>query len=799
MKKLTIKYNPYTITTEFTIDGKQPKIDSSLNVGNSRLQEWADQLPTWIVKEFNDKNWDIQFTGTEDDYADLQVGFSQNNSGVKAKFSIKRMPDVDEAEEAIDRLFTEIQHGPFKELKTKEIRDSFMKAKNQEFEIDVIATMNSGKSTLINAFLGRELMPSAMEATTATIVRIKDNDNENDKTFNIKAFNSEDKLLNTINNVTLEQMQAINKDEKVAYVNIEGDIPFVSASGMKLVLVDTPGTNNARNMQHEKITYQMIANSEKSMVLFVMNGQQLGVNDEKILLDYVCSCMKKGGKQSKDRFLFVVNKVNCFDPQPKHDGPGCIKRILNGVKKDLEDRGIRNPNIFPVAALPALQLREEDQFGMVLNSYKMFANAFEEMRFDQYTDFMHLPASLKKKIDDSKKNGLPDELIEIYTGIISLEEAINLYVKKYARTAKIMDLVLAFNSKLEELTAEANIREALRKDQAVKAEMEKQIKQVRKNIEVARKARIFSTKVDNLDLVSGAQCEVTALFKGLRTDISTMMAGRQTKVELSKAKQQCAEIEKQSQSIITQLKVQVEKIVVNTYKNTIDDIIAEYKKYLQDLNMSAVGDKLKLNPLKLVGSQLGDIDMDKLINAHKEAMTEKEIKVESYTVKTGSDTTDNTIGGGFWGGIIGGVLGTVVPGIGTVFGTAVGTAIGGWIGNKRGDTTKYDVKTRHIEIPQTNTYVNMNVVASEFLQPIQEELAVTEKAVLDYVKTETVEVKSFISRKLQDIDKVLDSKLNILAKYETGIKEKDAIIAERQKQLKWLEDIEKKVNRIVKY
>jgi hypothetical protein len=93
----------------------------------------------------------------------------------------------------------------------------------------------------------------------------------------------------------------------------------------------------------------------------------------------------------------------------------------------------------------------------------------------------------------------------------------------------------------------------------------------------------------------------------------------------------------------------------------------------------------------------------------------------------------------------------------------------------------------------------MNVVASEFLQPIQEELAVTEKAVLDYVKTETVEVKSFISRKLQDIDKVLDSKLNILAKYETGIKEKDAIIAERQKQLKWLEDIEKKVNRIVKY
>ena len=112
---------------------------------------------------------------------------------------------------------------------------------------------------------------------------------------------------------------------------------------------------------------------------------------------------------------------------------------------------------------------------------------------------------------------------------------------------------------------------------------------------------------------------------------------------------------------------------------------------------------------------------------------------------------------------------------------------------------KTETKIRTIELPKTTTYVNMNVVANEFLQPIQEELAVTEKSVLDYVKSETVEVKSFVNRKLEEIDKILDSKLSMLAEYETGVKEKDAIIAERQKQLKWLEDIEKKINSIVKY
>ena len=144
MKKLTIKYNPYTITTEFTIDGKQPKMDSSLNVGNSRLQEWADQLPNWLVKEYNDKNWDIQFTGTTDDFTDLLEGFSQNNAGVKAKFSTKRMPDVDETENYIKKIFDEIQRGPIKELKSKDIIEAFEKAKNQEFEINVVATMSSG-------------------------------------------------------------------------------------------------------------------------------------------------------------------------------------------------------------------------------------------------------------------------------------------------------------------------------------------------------------------------------------------------------------------------------------------------------------------------------------------------------------------------------------------------------------------------------------------------------------------------------------------------------------------------------
>lgn len=72
---------------------------------------------------------------------------------------------------------------------------------------------------------------------------------------------------------------------------------------MKLVLVDTPGPNNSRDPHHQQMTYRMLENSDKSLVLFVMNGTQLNVNDEKNFMDYVCDCMAKGGKQSRERYI----------------------------------------------------------------------------------------------------------------------------------------------------------------------------------------------------------------------------------------------------------------------------------------------------------------------------------------------------------------------------------------------------------------------------------------------------------------------------------------------------------------
>jgi len=329
MKKIQIKYNPYIVDTEIIVDGEKPKANSALNVKKKRLQEWVEKFPQIVLEEYRDSNITIDFTGTVSDYEDIVSSFNVYKEKLSVTFNFNKTADITDVEKTIDKIFEEIKKGPIAELKDKKIINAFEKAKDSKFEINVVATMSSGKSTLINALLGQQLMPAANEATTATIVKIIDTDQDN---FSAVAYDKSSQVVTKLDNVTLEDMQALNADKKVSTVEIRGKIPCVSSVGMKLVLVDTPGPNNSRDNSHEEMTYKMISDSDKSLVLYVMNGQQLGINDEKIFLDYVCKSMKDGGKKARERFIFAVNKMDAFSPEPQDDGPKCITNALNNVK-----------------------------------------------------------------------------------------------------------------------------------------------------------------------------------------------------------------------------------------------------------------------------------------------------------------------------------------------------------------------------------------------------------------------------------------------------------------------------------
>ena len=257
MREIFIKYNPYSLETTILIDNAAPKQNSRLNFGDRRLQEWIEELPEILFEECSSRDFKIIFHGAILDYEDVEAMAREAEKG-GLNIELEHIPakEVSDKEAAISEIFDEIQSGPFDELKQPDVIKAFNMAKSSDFEVNVVATMSAGKSTLINALLRQKLMPAKQEACTATITEIKDNDGDS---FMAKVYDTNGNLIQTHPELSFEIMDSLNSNPDVSRIRVEGNIPFVSSDDVALVLVDTPGPNNSRDPEHKAATYRMLS------------------------------------------------------------------------------------------------------------------------------------------------------------------------------------------------------------------------------------------------------------------------------------------------------------------------------------------------------------------------------------------------------------------------------------------------------------------------------------------------------------------------------------------------------------
>ena len=494
MKSVSISYNPYKLKTHITVDGKELAENSELrerSAEGNRLQEWVEDLPDMLLNEFNDNKFAVSFHGTIMDYEDLKEVLDEAQEQHKFWYYLKweKAQEAADKEKLIDEVFREIQNGPFEELKSDEIKTAFQNAKSNDFEVCVVATMSAGKSTLINAMLGKELMPSKAGACTAMITRIKDVDRLKDS-FRAEVYRK-GRISESYEKLNYSTMERLNEDDTVDEVRVYGNMPFVSSDDLSLVLVDTPGPNNARDDSHEEVQQNALGKSSKALVLYIMTNEY-GTDDDEITLRRVANTMSVGGKQSKDRFLFVVNKMDC-----RSKGDGSIEETLDQVREYLKAQGINNPNLFPAAALPALNIRrmEKEKVDEDIEEETEFLirklNRNEELHLEKYAS---IPGSEKDDIEEQlektrkewkekggEKNENPQEAL-IHTGIISIEAAIRQYVEKYAKTARIKNIVDTFEHELEELDYNEKAKMPLERYKEERDEISRKIEEENKNL-----------------------------------------------------------------------------------------------------------------------------------------------------------------------------------------------------------------------------------------------------------------------------------------------------------------------------
>lgn len=254
---------------------------------------------------------------------------------------------------------------------------------NKVYPTLVVSTMSSGKSTLINALVGSDLLPSMNRACTARAVAILDNDMK--PQFEIHAVDK-DGNYSHIDKATKRAVVDFNKSNDVSEMIIEGEIKGIRNSKKSLLLIDTPGINNSMDLSHEAATKKVLEDYPEGLILYVINAQQIGTYDDSYFMSLVAKKLKDN---DKFKILFVVNKMDLIDPQKENPD-----ELVKNCKKYIEDKGIQNPVILPVSASSALLFKKVlDNQELTELEEENFLRNYRHFKRDGFSlqDYMNIP------------------------------------------------------------------------------------------------------------------------------------------------------------------------------------------------------------------------------------------------------------------------------------------------------------------------------------------------------------------------------------------------------------------------
>ncbi|CAM5209411.1 dynamin family protein [Alishewanella longhuensis] len=515
MPVVKLSYNPFTVESQFWINDKlqEDRYFKEL-CSNKRLQQWIDKVFPEFFKVLNTQEIKFFFNGTDLDAIDVKDAidaFNKNNPtlNIVAEYDTVHLA-VEDRLSKLKQLFEDAQSGPFDEFRSPEMHAAFEKALAPGFEVNVLATMSAGKSTVINAMLGQELMPAKNEACTATIAKITDYDDMDH--FELRRFNHQKELI--IDWVTPEDFKATselidqwNSDPKTSVIEIKGDIPAIDErDGVQIVLVDTPGPNNSRDAEHRATTTRAIRDTQPSMVLYILNATQLSTDDDKGLLNLIRDAMQSGGREAQDRFIFVANKIDNFDPEKGES----ISRAIKNVKTYLAENGITNPIVIPASAELAKLVRMSRYNGTEFLSRKQKSSLLGFVDLFVQEPEMDLVEHAKSELDRVTYQNLRDkvsafkaqkddlQVAEILSGIPIIESLLDNYIAKHAIPSRIKDAVDTFKSVESRSKAIETLNEVISSSDAELQNVTQAIEAFSKSAERIEQASLFREKLMSL-------------------------------------------------------------------------------------------------------------------------------------------------------------------------------------------------------------------------------------------------------------------------------------------------------------
>ena len=241
-----------------------------------------------------------------------------------------------------------------------------------EKKIMITATMSAGKSTLLNALVGKKVNKTQNDTCTAKIHYIYNKAGED-------GFSCEldhDLELDASIDILMEDNEKNESNE----IRVGTRFRSLQSIDAKVCFIDTPGVNSSQNNEHREMTSKAISDIKCDLLIYLMNGENIGTDDDARHLSTVA-------KNYRGDVIFLVNKLDSFKKNSDS-----VSETLAKVKDDLIKTGFKEPKVFPISAYAAYlakmtlygeELTDDEKDDMDFRKRKL---SREEFRYDKYFD-----------------------------------------------------------------------------------------------------------------------------------------------------------------------------------------------------------------------------------------------------------------------------------------------------------------------------------------------------------------------------------------------------------------------------
>lgn len=486
---IKINSNPYKqeIKYETYKENSQEWVDVGLHSPNGKLREEfackcflpfnAKEILEVIKDEYYLENKgavEIVFEGTKEEYTELEKVVQQKE--FEGVFIISRSTQVlDNAKFILSdtkEVFTNIK-PVIEEVANGEVEITKNLAKVSDALDDIVpicvfGNYSAGKSTFINALIGREVLPSGGDPVTAKAFKIQNStqndvarikfshwDDEIELSFEddsyrvIKGNTNDDMLLelervfkekevSTMNQMVSVALEFINAYEKRDASSteignmIELYIAFsktgiLGSSNNKFVIFDTPGSNTATNDGHIEVLKEALEGFSNGIPVWVSQYEAIDTMDNEALCNNILSI-----DALDQRFtMIVLNKADVSDLPEKEFSEKQIKNIkeFKSVEK------MYASGIFFVSSIMGLGAKNN---GVLTDKYyrkiyKLQTDSFTDPEDEDYMELYKyniMPLQIKEEVISYSAN--EKNLVYVNSGLHCIETEIEEFASKYS-------------------------------------------------------------------------------------------------------------------------------------------------------------------------------------------------------------------------------------------------------------------------------------------------------------------------------------------------------------------------------